>query len=286
MKKVWKGKQNSKGFTLVELAIVLIILGFLVGMGASLVGPLTIRAKTTETKEIITADMESAIGFAATNNRIPDLGGTNNDFRRVVRTANDAWVRPIQYIFDNNLATSVCNRRTTNITLRICNNSACTAPTTVNNVAFIVLSPSANSNNQTAGSQAVGAALTISTYASGVAVDNYAGDFTRATDEYDDIIKWVTLPELQAKLSCGRCSAYEVWNNAAAAYFMVNGGGCAQIATNTLISSIGPGGSIRGYTNAACNVPLAPATISYTQIQTSSTDADLDCQVNYNNSDR
>lgn len=272
---------NRQGFTIIELAIVMVILGILVSIGAGMIGPLTIRMKTTETKEHISAAIEGVIGYAATNNRLPNLA----QFPNTVRARNDAWNNPIQYIFDNNLTTSLCDRTTTNITLRICNDAACSTSNTVNNVAFIILSGSANFNNQTAGNQAVAAATTINTYVTAIAVDNYAGDFTRATDEYDDIVKWVTLPELQTKLSCGRCSAYEIWNNlGAAGYFRINGIGCGLTANNTLISSIGPGGSINGFTDSSCTVPSAIPSITYTQATV--TDANKNCAVNYNNTDR
>ena len=274
---------NAKGFTLVELAIVMVILGFLVSIGASMIGPLTIRMKTTEAREQVNAAVDGVIGYSATNLRLPNLA----QFPTTVRAQRDAWDNQIQYVFDNNLAASICDRTTTNITLRVCSNAACSVFNPVANVAFIVLSSGSNFNNQSYGSLGILAATTINTYAAGLAVDNYAGDFTRATDEYDDIIKWVTLPELQTKLSCGRCSAYETHNSVAPGYFRVNGIGCTfvtNVAPNTLISSVGPGGSISGFSDASCTIPMAPAFLSYTQAV--ATDANRNCAVNYNNTDR
>jgi prepilin-type N-terminal cleavage/methylation domain-containing protein len=275
---------NAKGFTLVELAIVMVILGFLVSIGAGMIGPLTIRMKTTEAREQVNAAVDGVIGYSATNLRLPNLA----QFPNTVRAQRDAWDNQIQYVFDNNLAASICDRTTTNITLRVCGDAACTIVIqTVNNVALIVLSSGSNFNNQTYGSLPIGAATTINTYAAGQPVDNYAGDFTRATDAYDDIIKWVTLPELQTKLSCGRCSAYETHNSVAPGYFRVNGIGCTfvtNVPPSTLISSVGPGGSISGFSDASCTVPMAPASLSYTQAVV--TDANRNCAVNYNNTDR
>jgi prepilin-type N-terminal cleavage/methylation domain-containing protein len=272
---------SSRGVTIVELAVVLVILGILVGLGANLMSSLTKRAKTIEARDTVNASIDALTGYAVTNSRVPTLA----QFSGVVRTPNDAWGNPLQYIFDNNLATSICDRTTTNVTVRVCSNAACSIFTAVNNVAFIVLSGGGNYNNQTAGGQAILAATTVSTYQAGLTVDIYAGDFLRATDEYDDVIKWVTLPELQTKLSCGRCSAYEVWNNLGAIrYFRVNGVGCSLVANNTLIASVAPGGSINGYTDAACSVPAAPATLSYTQATV--TDINKNCAVNFTNTDR
>ena len=279
-------KPNTKGFTLIEMAIIMVVLGFLVSIGVSMIGPLTTRMKTTDAKEGINAAVDGVIGYGTTNLRLPDLSATQ--FRSIVRAQNDPWGTQIQYIFDTRLTTSICDRTTTYITVRVCGNAACTVVNNVSNVAFVVLSAGANFNNQTdggpGGGLAVGAARTVTTYSSGSPADSYAGDFMRATDEYDDVIKWITLPELQTKLSCGRCTAYEAWNNIAARYFRVNGIGCILVANNALISSIGPGGSVSGFSDASCTVPMAPASLSYTQAV--ATDVNRNCAVNYNNTDR
>lgn len=277
---------DQKGFTLVELAIVLIIVGLLLGLGAGMVGPLTKRVKLNESREIVSAATDSVMGYASVNNRVPDLSASPSatSFWTNVRTQNDAWSRPLVYVFDNNLATSICNRTSTNITARICNDAACGTFGTINNVAFLVASAGDNANNQTYGSQAIAGATTINTYIVGIAVDNYVGDFTRATDEYDDIIKWITLPEMQVKLACSRCNAYEVWNNLGASYFRVNGIGCTQTATNALISSVGPGGSVAGFTDAACTIPTAPPSITATNAAT--IDVNRNCAVNFTGTDR
>jgi len=45
----------AAGFTLVEIAVVLVIIGLLVGMGAGLLGPLTRRSKLSEARGRIEA---------------------------------------------------------------------------------------------------------------------------------------------------------------------------------------------------------------------------------------
>lgn len=279
--------REKKGFTLVELAIVMVIVGLLLGLGAGMVGPLTKRVKLNESREIVSAAVDSVMGYASINNRVPDLSASPSptSFWTNVRTQNDTWGRPLVYVFDNNLATSICNQTSTNITARICNDAACTTFSTINNVAFLIASAGDNANNQTYGSQAIAVATTINTYIVGIAVDNYAGDFTRATDEYDDIVKWMTLPEMQVKLACSRCNAYEVWNNlGVSAYFRVNGIGCSLTANNVLITSMGPGGSVAGYTDAACTIATAPPSITATNAAT--IDVNRNCAVNFTGTDR
>ncbi|MCX5802920.1 MAG: hypothetical protein NTU69_05215, partial [Proteobacteria bacterium] len=85
--------------TLVEIAIVLVIIGIVIGLGTALVGPLTKRMKINDTKEIINGDVESVISFAATNRRLPTVAQFPNN----VRNPNDAWTKPLYYIVDTNL---------------------------------------------------------------------------------------------------------------------------------------------------------------------------------------
>ena len=199
-----QNKSKNQGLTLVEVAIVLVILGLLIGLGASLIGPLTKRAKITETRDIVNAAVESVIGFAAKNNRLP----TNTEFPQAVRNPNDAWTKPLVYFVDSSLTTSsnnpsegICGRKTTN--LIVCTDVNCNNQ--IPDVAFIVVSGGPNYNVQTGPS-------TTSPCPSGKTcykvypqdtpnVDDYPNDFTRQ-EEYDDIVKWVTLDELRIKAGC------------------------------------------------------------------------------------
>lgn len=210
--------RKDRGFTLIELAMVLVVIGLLIGLGASMLGPLTKRAKYIETKDIVNAAVESVISFSAANNRLPceandnsgnvcgPPGNRGDEFTPTVRSPNDAWTKPLYYIYDNNLTDpsigGVCGRKTTNVTVRICPNAACAAPTSIiNNVAFIILSGSENYNNQTAGTQGITSATNINVYDADVVVDNYDGDMNRP-EPYDDIVKWITLDELRIKTGC------------------------------------------------------------------------------------
>jgi prepilin-type N-terminal cleavage/methylation domain-containing protein len=190
------------GFSLVELAIVLVIVGVLIGMGAGLIGPLTKRAKYNETKDIINAAIESVISYGAANNKLPDTG----TFSSAIRNPNDAWQKSLYYILDNNLTNTlvggICGRKSTKLAIDICPDTGCGSPsTTISNVAFIILSGDGNYNNQTAGTQAVTSSTTINVYELDVNVDNYAGDMNRA-EPYDDIVQWVTIDELRIKAGC------------------------------------------------------------------------------------
>ncbi len=197
--------RRQAGFTIIEVAIVMVIIGLIVGFGASLIGPLSVRAKRIESTEIIAAGAAAIVGHAAANEGVlPTL----TQFPGIVNKRNDGWIRPIQYIYDADLADGnpatgdLCTRKTTQITLRQCPDATCTAPVTVANVAFVILSGGENFNNQTAGDLAVSGPTVIDVYPTGLDnVDDYATDMNR-TEPYDDIVRWATLNELRGQVGC------------------------------------------------------------------------------------
>ena len=196
---------NQKGFTLIEIAIVMIIIGLLVGFGASLVVPLSTRAKRMESTEIVDAAVEAVMGYAAANNgSLPTVAQISG----IIKKRNDAWQNPVYYIVDERFTDNdettgdICTRKTTYLTLDQCDDSGCTTSVAVSGVAFIVLSGGANFNNQTSISQNVSTATTINHYGTGIGnVDDETSDFNRP-EEYDDILQWVTLNELRTRIGC------------------------------------------------------------------------------------
>jgi len=188
---------NRKAFTLIELAMVIIIIGLLLGIGITAFSILIKRSKISETKEIINAATEAVLGYTYSAKKLPDAV----HFSQIIRQKKDAFGKDVVYIYDRGL-TAYCGRLKTNITVEVCPDVICSTPTqTVHNVAFIILSGSANYNNQTAGSGEITADTTIRVYEFGVNVDNYPGDMNRV-EPYDDIVKWITLAELHNNKSC------------------------------------------------------------------------------------
>lgn len=199
--------KNNKGFSLIELSIVLVIMGILISFGSGMIAPLTKRVKYTETKEVMNAAVESIISFASANNRIP----TTSEFQNIVRTSRDAWSKDLYYIPDVNLddlnAGGVCGRKTTGIMVRFCTNALCTSYNDISNVAFVIVSGSENHNIQT---NNVSGRVTV--YQTGaINIDDYTTD-TNRPETFDDLIKWITLDELRAKTGC-QGSQLKIINN-------------------------------------------------------------------------
>ncbi|RLJ70132.1 prepilin-type N-terminal cleavage/methylation domain-containing protein [Hydrogenivirga caldilitoris] len=200
--------KKDKGLTLIELAIVLIVLGILLGIGAGIIGVLIKRVKYNESKEIVNAAVEGIIGYATSSRRLPNSSELNS----AVRSTKDAYGKDIAYVYDSNLASTpapiygFCGLTSTNITVKVCSDTACTTPIqTINNVAFVVISGDGNYNNQTAGTQGVNSATEIKVYEYGVQVDDFqqpGDDDPDRVEPYDDIVKWVSLNELQRAQGC------------------------------------------------------------------------------------
>jgi type II secretory pathway pseudopilin PulG len=207
----WRSKpKGSEGVTLIEVAIVLVILGLLLGLGAGLIGMLTKRAKIIESRETVDAAVEALISYAAGNKCL-----TENKTQANLRKTTDAWNQPLFIRVANETKSNselggqcttynatICDRKSTNLTVKICSDAACTSYQPVNNVAFVVASKGPNYNLQI-----MNGTNEIRVYAPALRVDSYSGTYEGVSDpnrveEFDDIVKWVTLDELRAKMGC------------------------------------------------------------------------------------
>ena len=215
-------KAKQKGFTLVEMAIVLVVIGLLVGMGAGMIGPLTTMSKVRESREVVESDITSIIGWAASNNRLPDATtNTATYFTNALKSVNDTWGNPVYYLyscpFGEGAASAyctdafsfskdtICGRKTTS--LRII-----TPTTTIQNVAFVLMSDMYDSVQTTLDGNLttlIGGTITTTAVPNTVitrsgAVSPRVGTLATITLDANnsDIVRWVTLDELRSKIGC------------------------------------------------------------------------------------
>jgi len=188
--------QRPNGFTLVELAVSLVVIGLLIGLGTAMVGPLMNAIKVRESRDNLGAAVESINGWAAGNNRLPQWGDgvadvTTDEFVEVARSSADAWTRPFIYLFDANLFNAtptkdtICGRRSTALTLNTTDPAA-----TITNVAYIVLSQGDDALTDTK--------IGVTPITSG----SITAATTVTANTSDDLVRWVTLDELRTKVGC------------------------------------------------------------------------------------
>ncbi|MBF0328015.1 MAG: prepilin-type N-terminal cleavage/methylation domain-containing protein [Nitrospirae bacterium] len=200
--------RNTKGFTLIELSMVLIIIGIILGLGLGVLGPTLKGAKVKQAEGYIDSAIESVVSFGMTTKRLPSTGA---EFTSLIRNPNDPWGNSLYYIYDNDTATAgsggICGRRTTSVTLQI--NDVIKGNRTITDVAFIIFSSGANFNIQTGtptgwGTQDVRAASpqTVTIYSPLENPNTTVNGSAGSADPYDDIVKWVTLSELRTQIGC------------------------------------------------------------------------------------
>ncbi len=197
---------DRRGFTLVELAVSMVVIGILLGLGMSMVGPLMTTIKVRESKENLGAAVESINSWASGNNRLPD----STLLPTVVRSSQDAWGRDFIYVYVENLAPgtatkdTICGRRSTLLKLVDTNISA----TAIDNVAFLVFSKGDDDDSKTfftsgtltpvSGPLNVGDKIKKNAYLPLTAT----GTTTITTDSSLDLVRWVTIDELRTKIGC------------------------------------------------------------------------------------
>ena len=183
--------EGSAGLTLIEVAIVLVILGLLMGLGAGLISMLTKRSKIVESRETVDAAVEALVSYAAGNKCL-----TDNLTQANVRKILDAWNQPLFLRVAPELLpgqcspynSTICDRKSTNLTVKICSDAACTSYQEIKNVAFVVASNGPNYIRQI-----MNETSEVKIYTPGLQVNSL---------EFDDIVKWVTLDELRTKMGC------------------------------------------------------------------------------------
>ncbi len=162
---------GKRGLTLIEMAIVLVIIGLLVSVGAALIGPLTKRAKLTETREIVKNAYESIVGFAISNKRLP------NQLSDLGIKSTDAYLNDLIYykaFTDTPPIYNLCTSVGTYMTLN-------DQDTNKTNVAFLLFSAGENRVNDT------GTASPFTIQIPGVS-------------GYDDVILYVDIDTLRQKV--------------------------------------------------------------------------------------
>jgi len=187
---------NRKGFTLVEIAVVLVIIGLVVSFAATMLRNVGGLTKLREAKDRIVSTADSVAAFAAKNNRLPVFAEFSSTSGTI--TYKDAWQKGYQLYpkltpstfsnFTANGLSNFCGRTSTRFA--VCLNNNCSGSNLINDVAFAVVSPGSNLK------------LDPLTPSPGCPSGKVCLTVQEPGPAYDDIYKYVTLTELKKAAGC------------------------------------------------------------------------------------
>lgn len=259
---------REKGLTLVELAIVLVIVGILLSVGVALMGPLTKRVKQIESREAVHTAKEAVTGYLMKNGYLPA------NLNQAGTRSQDAWQRDLVFIPLSGLTSSnqdVCSYAGPFITLNVCKDTQCTTYDTKNDILFIIYSK---------GEDADGSCTdTGSSYYIREAGMPYTlpctYNVTNPQYNYDDIVEYVSLYEIVSKrcvyvvssvtdlCSGGSClsnCSISLKNDSQSAIWVKGGSAsCQSVASGSQISlgSLNAGEIVYVYSNPQCGTPVS-----------------------------
>lgn len=252
------------------MAIVLVIIGILLGLGASLIGPLTKRIKVAESREVVKQAKEAVLGYVIRNGVLPQTLGSAG------ARSLDAWGRDLFYFAANELVGSgvdVCNIFSTTVQVNECKNTDCSSYDTKSDVAFVIYSRGDDGDANCTGSSSP-----FYLRESGMPyVSPCSYNASNPSFYYDDIMEYVSLNEIvsrRCQYSAGSSTASlcsqggDCTNNCTIRFqntssdnnIWVKGGSanCSRVRKDEQItmSSLNGGDTIYIYNNAACTTSI------------------------------
>lgn len=292
-------QNNPQGFTLVEIAVVMVILGLLLSSGVSIMKILTERKMRNETIDYMTEAEEVLFAFADINGRLPwadsdgdgdeNTGEASGNFP--YQTLNMRPRDPFQRLMKYELSSSLGTDRATTC-------AALTAPLTTgpavidsdgSTTSFIAAAAILSSGPKDSdGDGDVFDAVTSGTHQG----DNTNGNpnYLRhpPTDTFDDFLLYIGRYELYSKLNCtgtggttpGTCtSGYTLRNNSGSN--IRRSPTCSPFGNaSDLAFNAGDSYDFWDIPNNKCSNFPPDISIAYSDVET--TDADGDCKVEIN----
>jgi len=212
-------KSSNKGFSLVEMAIVLVIFGLVIASASSVLTLFANKGGVMKTRKMIEANKESLLSIAAQNGHFikSDMAGFANsdDIISKMNYPLDSYGRDFHLIIDDSVNyysgnpskldldyNPICGTDSTSLELHLCNDmlNGCNSSSeyrVVDDIAVVIVSGAENKNVQTDVDNGV-----VKVWYQGTAsVDGYAGDVNRR-ESYDDIVDWVSLAQLRSEVGC------------------------------------------------------------------------------------
>jgi len=177
---------KKSAFTLVELSIVLVIMGLLIGGSFKMLKVMRERAQISRAENDVQVSKQAVIGNTILNsNLLPPSSYFQTNLSPVKNNQH-----PLYYTDDTALeGKNVCSFTSTTLKVK-------TPTNTISNVAFLIASESQNHNMQTSKNANI-----VQTYDYATMVDDNISP-VNIVENYDDIVDWVTLSQLQQEAKC------------------------------------------------------------------------------------
>ena len=197
---------RREGFTLIELAIALTIIGLVIGGSFQAIKAMRERNKIVEAKDMVKSAKDALIGDANTYGDLSTLANFDQNLSPARAITVGSLIKKSLFYFPANSLVNpqvnICTQITTDLEIE---DKKSTPARIIPNIAFVLAHESANANIQTTLNSSV-TPQRVTIYAPHKEVDDNtaAPNINRTSDEYDDIIEWVTLSELKEAIGCQR----------------------------------------------------------------------------------
>ena len=184
-------KKNA--FTLIELSIVLVIIGLLIGGSFKILKVMRERAQISRAQDDVQVAKEAVIGYVQTTHQLP----SNTVFDSSLSPEKNNQ-HPLLYIFgidSGSNSNNICSYTQTDLKVVTAEGNE------IPDIAFVVASEAANHNMQTGLTDNGDGTYSVKTYNYATKVDDNTSP-VNIVENYDDIVDWVTLSQLQEKAKC------------------------------------------------------------------------------------
>ena len=251
----------KKGFTLVEMAIALVILGLIIAIGLPLLGLLTKQNKLTETRTIIKEEKIALVGFAQIHGRLP-WADTNGDGQEDTNQhtgylpyvtlgirGKDAWLQSIYYDVNDKLANASDLSNFCQILTQLSTNNTADYPqTSSGEMAAVFFSPGENRHPDGKDSDV--------NSSSNDRV--YEDEAKTITENNDDVVGELSLTYLAGLLCTGSGSGSGSGSNNCTTYTIrvTNQAGTKYATVGNRICQRLPSGRTRTYRNQSPNTSI------------------------------
>jgi len=201
--------RNIKGFSLIEMAIVMVIFGLVLASASSILTLFVNRGGAEKTRQMIASDKSALISSVQKGKKLPIQSAFSTSVSYPQDSFNHQFFYYADPILDKTMSgwnlvdltdiNTVCGSGYTNTEVWICNNANCADAADyvkISNIAFVIASGGENKALQTINNNGI-----IRVYPQGTDAIASNSD-TDLKMKYDDIVDWMSLDELRSKVGC------------------------------------------------------------------------------------